>query len=135
MAEKNFAVNEAITILYQAPGKESGATIEATIRLPDGSEDLVNFPVVTLTERGSSGTYTGTFTPDAEGDWQAIIAKDDGTGQVTKRYSVGEYNIDGVGKKANDVKTVVDGMDTQLDTVETKIDNLSTGFTTPPMVS
>lgn len=135
MSEKNFAINEPITILYQAPNKESSATIEATIRLPDGSEDLVNFPVITLVERGNSGTYVGQFTPDDEGEWQVIIAKDNGTGQVTKRYSVGEFNVDKVGKEAKNVKTVVDGIDTQLDTVETKIDNLGTSFTSPPMVS
>lgn len=137
MAERNYKVNEPITIVYQAPNKESGATIIAEIYLPSGSKDS-NFPDITLTERGSTGTYVDTFTPDQAGEWQVIIHKDDDTGQVTKRYSVGIYNVESVGQETSGVKSVVDGIDSQLDTVETKVDAIDTkvsSLDTPPMVS
>jgi len=144
MAERNFAINEPITVIYQAPNKESGLTIEVEIFLPSGDKDS-NFPDFTLTERGSTGTYVGTFTPDAAGDWQVLVHKDDGDGQVTKKYSVGSYNVETVGEKISDTKTVVDNvhtkvanLDTQMDTVETKVDNIDTkvsALDTPPMIS
>jgi len=151
MGRRDYKVNEPIKFLYQAPNKASGETVIGEIYLPSGSKDS-NFPDVTLTERGSTGTYIGEFTPDTLGDWQVIIHIDDGSGQVTKRYSVGDYDVTGVGVAVEDVDdkvdiidSVVDGMDTQLgqmdtqlDTMEGKIDSIqgSVGsIDTPPMVS
>jgi len=151
MGKRDYRVNQPITVLYQAPNKASGETVEVEIYLPNGSKDS-NFPDFTLTERGSSGTYVGEFTPDTMGEWQAIIHLDDGSGQVTKRYSVGTYDVTGVGVAVEDVDDKVDiidsvvdgldtqigGMDTQLDTMEGKIDSIqgSVGsIDTPPMVS
>lgn len=131
MAEKNYKVGEVIEVVYQAPNKQSGldnAVVE--IFLPNDQKDSA-FPDEILTEIGSTGTYKGTFTPDAEGEWKVICHKADGDGQVVKRYSVGGHNVHSVGAK-------VDAVDAQLDTVESKIDTLDTkvgSLDTPPMVS
>lgn len=151
MGKRDLRVNQSITLLYQAPNRASGETVVAEIYLPNGSKDS-NFPDFNLTERGSSGTYTGEFTPDELGEWQVIIHLDGGSGQVTKRYSVGTYDVTGVGSavedvdtkvdtvngKADTINTKVDGIDTQLDTVESKIDDINTqvgSIDSPPMVS
>lgn len=144
MGKRDLRVNEEIKVLYQAPNKSSGETVVGEVYLPNGSKDS-SFPDFTLTERGSSGTYVGSFTPDATGEWQVIIHIDDGSGQVTKRYSVGTYDVTGVGVAVEDVDdkvdildSVVDGMDTQMDIMDGKLDTIqgSVGsIDTPPMVS
>ena len=122
------------------------------VNLQDQTSKAIGHWVHIDGERGSSGTYVGQFTPDTMGEWQAIIYLDDGSGQVTKRYSVGTYDVTGVGVAVEGVDTKVDiidsvvdgldtqidGMDTQLDTMEGKIDSIqgSVGsIDTPPMVS
>lgn len=151
MAERIFKLDEAVSIEYQAPNKTSGQTVIAEIYLPGNVKDS-SFPDLTLTERGSSGTYYGEFTPDQVGEWIVICHLDDESGQVIKRYSVGEHNVESVGQavgavdaavgtvdgKATNIKTTVDNIDIQLDTVETKIDNIDTkvsALDTPPMIS
>lgn len=138
MAERNYKVNEPIKVLYQAPNRQSGLTdIVGEIYLPNGSKDS-NFPDVSFTERGNSGTYSGSFTPDALGEWQVIVHQSDGSGQVTKQYSVGYYDVTGVGVAVEEVETKIDTVDTKVDTVETKIDILDTkvsSLDTPPMIS
>ena len=150
MAEKNCKVNEAQEIVYQAPNAASGLDIRADVY---DQNKALKFVDVSLVEVDSTGTYRASFTPDAAGEWQAIIYEfvDSATrnGQVTKRYSVGAYNVDSVGvamakdstvAKDNTVakEATLVGVDTQLDTVETKIDNIVTSvgsLDTPPMVS
>lgn len=151
MGKRDLRVNEPITVLYQAPNKSSGETVIGEVYLPNGSKDS-SFPDFTLTERGSSGTYVGEFTPDATGEWQVIIHLASGAGQVTVRYSVGSYDVTGVGVAVEDVadtvdllETTVDGLDTQiggmdiqLDGMEGKIDIIQSSvgsIDTPPMVS
>ena len=127
MAEKLFKVNEAIEIVYQAPNKESGLTgltaVEAEIYLPSNDKDS-NFPDVALVEIGSSGTYNGTFTPDAEGEWKVIIHKSDGDGQVVKRYSVGLHNVSSVGEGVSGINTAVADLDGDVVALDTKVEAL-----------
>ncbi len=158
MAEKFFKVGEEIEVFYQAPNKESGLTIVAEIYLPNGEKDS-NFPDVTLDEMGGTGSYKNTFTPDAQGEWRAIIHKDNGDGQVVKRYSVGAHNVHSVGEavgnvdgKASSIQSAVANLDSDVaavdgkvdavqstaNDIETKVDNLDTkvsSLDTPPMVS
>lgn len=158
MAERNYKVGEAIKIEYQAPNKETGLTIISEILLPGDVKDS-NFPDVTLDEVLGKGVYTGTYIPDTQGEWATVTHKDDGDGQVIKRYSVGAHDVHSVGEgvgtaiagvavvdgkadniqtKVNDIDTAVDGIDSQLDTVEGKIDTLDNkvgGLDTPPMIS
>jgi len=151
MGKRDIRVNEPIDVLYQAPNKASGETVVGEVYLPSGVKDS-NFPDFTLTERGGSGTYVGEFTPDTVGEWQVIIHLDNGDGQVTKRYSVGEYDVTGVGVAVDALDTKVDvldielgvvngkvdDLDTQLGAVEIKVDNIITSVGSagsPPMVS
>jgi len=136
MAQKNYLVGEEIEIGYQAPNAESGLIgVVAEIYLPSGDKDS-SYPDVSLIERGSSGTYVGKFTPDQQGEWEAVRHKADGDGQTTTMFSVGGHNVHTVGEKANalggqlnDVEAAVTGMDGQLDTIEEKLDKIDT----PPM--
>jgi hypothetical protein len=100
MAEKLYKIDEEIVLGYQAPNKESGLSgVVAEIYLPgDPPVKDSNFPDVALVEVGSSGTYRGKFTPDAQGTWQVIMHKSDGDGQVTKSFSVGAHNVHSVGE-------------------------------------
>jgi len=156
MAEKNFKVNEAIEIIYQAPNAAEGLDIRADIYDEVKALHAVDQPLI---EVGNTGTYRRAFTPDAAGEWQAVIYEfidsDTRNGQVVKRYSVGAHNVDSVGTdmakdatvakdstvaKDNTVakEATLTGVDDQLDTVETKIDNIVTSvgsLDTPPMVS
>lgn len=88
MTEKQFKVDEAIEIVYQAP-KESGlaGVIIAEIFLPNDAKDSA-FPDLVLREIGSSGVYKCLFTPDQEGEWKVVIYKSNGEGPTVKRYSV-----------------------------------------------
>ena len=114
MAERNYKVGEAVPVLYQAPNAETGLTVYADILIPGDHPDS-NFPRVTLLERGhDTGTYYGEFTPDEQGEWQAICYKDDGDGQVTKRYSVGAHDVHSVGEGVGSVATAVDVVDTKV---------------------
>lgn len=146
MAEKNLPVGESIEILYQAPNAESGLDVRADIYDELKAPFSVDNP---LAEVGDTGTYRGSFTPDEQGEWEAVIYKfvDSNTrdGQVTKRYSVGAHNVHSVGEKANNIQTkvdeidtTVDGIDLQLDGMDTKLDDIDTkvgSLDTPPMVS
>lgn len=107
MARRDYKVNEVIRIIYQAPGAASGATVTMVIYDETESLDGVNFPDVTMTEVASTGRYTGSFTPDASGEWTIHISDSVG-GKVVRQYSVGGYNIDGIGtslENLNDVST------------------------------
>lgn len=122
MAEKIFKVNEAIEIVYQAPNKESGlsggSAPVAEIYLPSNAKDS-GFPDVVLEEIGAEGIYHGSFAPDSQGEWKAIIHKSDGDGQVVKRYSVGAHNVSSVGEAVG----VTDG---KVDTLDGKADDAAT---------
>lgn len=143
MAEKLFKINEVIEVGYQAPNKQTGQVVIAEIYLPNKEKDS-NFPDVTLTEIGTTGTYTGSFTPNAQGTWQLIIHKADGDGQVVKAYSVGAYNVDSVGSAVatadGKVVTVTENVatldgkvvavDGKVNTATTKIDTVDSKVVT-----
>lgn len=131
MAEKNLKVNQPVHVVYQAPNKETGATVVMEIYLPTGLKDGVNFPDVTLTELGASGVYVGSFTPDDVGEWTTPIHKQDGSGQVVKRWSVGSHNVQSVGDDINMVQGDVTVIDGKIDVLDAKVSSLST----PPMCS
>lgn len=133
MAEKIFKVNEPIEIVYQAPNAESGlVNVRADIYDENHALFSVDNP---LTEVGNSGSYHGEFTPDVQGEWEAVIYKfiDSSTrdGQVVKRYSVGAHNVHSIGQdvtvvdgKANNIQTKVNEIDADVDAVKLKTDNL-----------
>jgi len=100
MANKLYKIGESIEIGYQAPNAESGLEdVIAEIYLPGKVKDS-SYPDVELVEVDDTGTYRGSFTPDAVGVWQTIIHKagvSSKEGQVVKAYSVGNYNIHEIG--------------------------------------
>jgi len=132
MAEKNLPVNEAIEVGYQAPSAESNLVgvnaPVAEIYLPSGEKDSA-FPDIELIEVGNSGTYKGSFTPDAQGEWEVVMHMADGDSQVVKSFSVGAYNVHSVGEKVNTVDGKVVGIQSTLSSIETKVDAIDT----PPM--
>jgi hypothetical protein len=121
MAEKVYKVNESVELGYQAPGRASGKVVIAEIYLPNKAKDS-NFPDITLVEVGNSGTYRGSFTPDAQGEWQAILHLDDGEGQVVKRFSVGGHNVHSVGEAVGGVHGAIDAVEVKVDAVDDKVD-------------
>jgi len=123
MSSKEYKIDEAIDLGYQASGHVSGLSIIAEIYDETGVKDTSNFPDVTLVEVGSSGTYRGSFIPDAEGTWQVITyVTPSGDGQVVKNYSVGFHNVHSVGD-------AIVAMNVKIDDLDTKVDSLDT----PPM--
>lgn len=130
MGKRDYQVNEPIQVLYQAPNRASGQTVVGEVYLPNGTKDST-FPDFSLTERGSSGTYVGEFTPDELGSWQVVVHLASGDGQVTKKYSVGSYDVTGVG-------VAVEGVSTQLDSIGDTVNVINTAVAsldTPPMIS
>ena len=123
MGQKNYKVGTEINVVYQAPNATTGQVVTMEIYDEAGLKDPVDFPDVIMVEVGTKGRYRGSFTPDAEGEWENHISLAGGDGQVVKQFSVGGFNISGVG-------TIVSDIDTQLDNVEAKID----GLDSPAMV-
>lgn len=121
MAQKSYKVNEAVEVVYQALNSQTGITINMEVY--DETHIIVVGGPVALTELGTSGRYYGNFTPDAEGEWSVQVEQSDGTGKVTKAFSVGAHNIGGIG-------AIIDTMDTKVDDIGIKIDGLSS----PPMI-
>jgi hypothetical protein len=105
MAKKNYLINEAIQVTYQASGAKSGETVTMEIFDETGAKDLVNFPDVIMTEILTSGRYKGSFTPDAQGEWVIMISHGSGKGKIVKQYSVGGYNLDSVGQTVDTIQS------------------------------
>ena len=111
MSDKTFKVGEEISVVYQAPGSATGKIVNMEIYDETGVKDLVGFPDVMLAEVGATGKYRGSFTPDAEGNWEIHVALSTGAGKIVKQYSVGGYNLAGIGNLVSEVKDMVDGID------------------------
>ncbi len=111
MALKNYKINEAIQVTYQTDGAKSGETVTMEIFDESGAKDIVNFPDVTMTEISTTGRYTGSFTPDAEGEWVVMISYGSGKGKIVKQYSVGGYNLDDIGGTVGTIEVQTQGID------------------------
>ena len=105
--DKLFKLNDAIEFGYQAPNATTGLIdTVAEIYLPNKTKDS-NFPDVTMVEVGDTGTYRGSFTPNAVGVWQVVMHLASGDGQVNKAYSVGNYNLEDVGVAVAAVQSAI----------------------------
>ena len=124
MAQKSYKVNEAIEIVYQTLNSATGKTVNMEV-YDEGHVLVAGGPIV-LTELGTTGRYYGPFTPDAEGEWSVQIQENDGTGKVTKAFSVGAYNLVDVGSQADAIKTDTASISTSVGTVDGKVDTIST---------
>lgn len=110
MSDKTFKVGEEISVVYQAPGSTSDEIVNMEIYDETGVKDSVNFPDVVLVEVGITGKYRGSFTPDAEGNWEIHISLSTGAGKIVKQYSVGGYNLAGIGDLVSEINAKVDGI-------------------------
>ena len=79
-----------------------------------------------MTEIGNSGRYYAEFVPDASGEWSVQIEKSDGTGKLTKAFSVGDWNVHSLGAKVVVLAGKADDRDVNLGVVHTKVDDLKT---------
>lgn len=111
MSEK---VNKAIEVIYQAAGAATGL-VDVKMDVYDEAHAIdVAKGVAALTEIGVTGRYYGSFTPDAEGEWQVHIDSIVAPGKVVKHYTVVAHDVDSVG----DAVAVTDG---KVDTVDGKV--------------
>ena len=122
MAEKNFKIDESIEVQYQAGNGESGLTINMKVVKPD--KTFVAGDPVVLTEVGNSGRYWSSFVPDSEGEWSVQVEQANGTGKVTKAFSVGIYHVEDLGASLDLVKGQLNDQDTNLGVVHTKVDSI-----------
>jgi hypothetical protein len=156
MSQKSYKVSEAISVIYQAVNVQSGATVNMEVF--DATRAIVVGGPTQLTEMGTTGRYYGSFTPDVIGDWSVQIQESNGTGKVTKSFSVGTQNIEGIGTavEATDAKVdvvgsavaatdaKVDAIGLSADAIVTKVDEANAaiavvdgkvnGLTSPPMI-
>jgi len=122
MAERNFSINEAIEVQYQAGNGESGLTIQMKIVKPD--KTFVSDTPIILTEIGNSGRYYGSFVPDSIGEWSVQVQRSDGSGKLTKAFSVGATNVQGLGDTLSIVVGQLNDQNVNLGVVQTKVDNI-----------
>ena len=111
MAIKDYAVGEAINVEYNTDGFKSGETVTMVIFDETLAKDITNFPDVTMIERTEEPIYDGSFTPDAQGEWLVLCSYGSGKGQRIKKFSVGGYNLDGVGQKIDTIESQTAGLD------------------------
>lgn len=110
----------AIIVTYQAVSVGTGLTIKMDIYDEAHALDAAK-SVAAMTEIGTTGRYYATFTPDAAGEWIALMYKDGGGGEVVKAFRVA--TIDEFG-----IKTVVDGIQTDLDNATDGLGALKTAI-------
>jgi len=128
MAVKNYKVDEAIKVEYQAAGAASALTVQMDVY--DEADVLDAGQSGVMVEKGSTGRYVLSFTPDAEGEWSAHISDSNG-GNAVRQFSVGTDNISSVASRLTTVEGKVDTLDTKVDAINTKVDALES----PPMVA
>ena len=107
---KEYAVGEAIGVTYQAAGAGTGKTIEMEVYDETGTLDAGQ-TVAAMSEVGTKGRYTASFTPDAEGGW--LVMMEDSvanSGKVVRQYDVAGYTVDSVGDIATLVKAATDNL-------------------------
>ncbi len=127
MAEKNYARDEVIKVEYQTSGAGSGLIVNMTVYDELDVEDAPQNAV--MVEKGLTGRYVATFTPDADGEWSVHITDSVG-GRAVRQFSVGTYNIDSVGTKVAIVEGKVDVLGVKIDAIDSELDS----FTSPPMI-
>jgi hypothetical protein len=104
----SYKVNKAIEVTYQAAGAANGLVDVTMVIFDETHTDIA--ANVTMTEIGSTGRYYGSFTPDAEGEWQVHINSVATPGKVIKQFTVVAHDVDSVGDDIATVDTVVDAI-------------------------
>lgn len=128
MARKNYKVDDPIKVEYQASGAGSGLIVNMTVFDELDVEDVAQSTV--MAEKGSTGRYVATFTPDAEGEWSVHIV-DSAGGKGVRQFSVGDYNVASIGAKITTVEGKVDALAVDVAAIDVELD----AFTCPPMIA
>lgn len=113
MAAGTYKNGVAIVVVYQAVNNATGKTVKMDIYDEAHALDAGK-SVAAMTEVVATGRYYATFTPDAEGEWVAIMYNTtDSNGEVVKAFAVAGHDVDSIG----DAVAVIDGEIEAIDTV------------------
>jgi len=100
----------SIIVTYQASNAATGKTIAMDIYDESQALDATK-SVAAMTEIGTTGRYYATFTPDAEGEWIAMMYDSvSGTGDVVKAFKVVGHDVDSIGDNIDLIKASTDNL-------------------------
>ena len=97
-----------IVVVYQANNSATGKTIAMDVYDETYAKDAGK-SVVAMTEMGTTGRYYASFTPDAEGEWVAMMydSEPPAKGHAVKAFRVVGHDIDSVGDTIEAVGSAV----------------------------
>lgn len=108
-------------VRYQAPGCQSGKTVQMNVYKPDDSLDATQS--VTMTEIGTTGRYKGSFIADAP-NWSVHVS-DDAGGKQIKLFDKPAWDSHGVADLVADLQAAVDAVATVVDDIQTQVGSLT----------
>jgi hypothetical protein len=106
-----YKVGVPIVVVYQSSGGATGKTVAMDIYDETYALDATK-SVAAMTEMGTTGRYYATFTPDAEGEWVAMMQETSQAGKVVKAFTVVGHNIDSIGDAVAAVAAKTDNLPT-----------------------
>jgi len=121
----DYKINTPITAFYQAPNAKTGLTVNMDVFDETQAKDAGKS--TTMTEMGTTGRYSASFTPDAKGWWLVMMydTAGGGKGPVIKTYKVTDEDVDSIGTKVGNTETNIRGADSDdLKTISDQIDTL-----------
>jgi len=121
MANGEYKNGVAIIATYQAANCGTGLTVLMDIYDEAHAKDEAKC-IAAMTEIGATGRYYATFTPDAEGEWIALMYISAGVGEVVKSFAVAGHNLDGVGDAVDAIQTDLDNATDGLGALKTLIE-------------
>ena len=111
---------------YQAPGSQSGLTVNATCK--DETHTEVVGQSGALTEDGTTGKYYKDFDVD-NADWSVHISDSSG-GKCIKHFGKPEFDTHGLEARVVSIEGKVDSVEAKIDAIDIELDS----FTSPPMI-
>ncbi len=107
MAAGIYKDGVAIIVVYQAVNTATGKTITMDIYDEGYLLDAVK-SVAAMTEVVGTGRYYATFTPDAEGEWIAVMKNTtDSNGEIVQAFAVAGHDLDSVGDTVAAIDTLI----------------------------
>jgi hypothetical protein len=106
-----YKVGVPIVVVYQASNVDTGKIIRMQIYDENYALDTGK-SVAAMTEMGTTGRYYASFTPDALGEWVAMMRDDNPPykGHVVKAFTVTKHNMDSIGDTVDAVKARTDNL-------------------------